>query len=159
ILRMFIVEHRQKQWAAKKIKLRHTSLFTDDIRNPLHEGALLCAVRTAGKTLDFAIEEAMQHHQPLYILFIREQKIITEEDRNRTWLDDEEACKIFDYAKEKASELNMKFFYTVSQSPVETIVNMAEQLHVSRLILGRPRHSVMLQLLRGNIAREISEVL
>lgn len=159
ILRMLVVEHRQKQWAAKKVTLRHASLFTDDNRIPLHEGAILCAVRSTGKTLDFAIEEAMQHHQPLYILFIREQKIVTEEDRNRTWLDDEEACRIFDYAKSKAPELDMKFFYMISAYPVETIVNMTEQLHVSRLILGRPRHSLMLQFLRGNIAREISEVL
>lgn len=159
ILRMLVVEHRQRQWAAKKVTLRHASLFTDDTRIPLHEGAVLCAVRTIGKTLDFAIEESMNHHQPLYILFIREQKVITEEDRSRTWVDDEEASRIFDYAKAKSPELNMKFFYVVSDSPVETIVAMAEQLHASRLILGRPRHSVMLQLLRGNIVREISEVL
>lgn len=159
ILRMLVVEHRQRQWAAKKVKLRHASLFTDDTRVPLHAGAILCAVRTRGKTLDFAMEEAMKYQQPLYILFIREQKVITPEDRGRTWLDDEEACRIFDYAKDKASQVDLKFFYEVSDSPVETIVNVAERLHVSRLILGRPRHSVMLQLLRGNIVREISEVL
>lgn len=159
ILRMLVVEYRQKQWATKKVKLRHASLFTDDTRIPLHEGAILCAIRTIGKTLDFALEEAKQYHQPLYLLFIREQKIITSEDRNRAWVDDEEACHIFDYAKNSASEVNMKFFYSVSDSPVETIVHMAQHLHASRLILGRPRHSVMLQLLRGNIVQEISEVL
>jgi amino acid transporter/nucleotide-binding universal stress UspA family protein len=159
ILRMLVVEYRQRRWATKKVKLRHASLFTDDTRVPLHEGAVLCAVRTVGKTLNFAIEEAVQHRQPLYILFIREQKIITTEDRSRTWLDDEEACHIFDYAKEKAPGVDMKFFYVVSDSPVEAIVSMAQQVHASRVIVGRPRHSVMLQLLRGNIVREISEVL
>lgn len=159
LLRMLVVEHRQRQWAARKVKLRHASLYIDDTRTPLHKGAILCAVRTVGKTLNFALEEAKQHHQPLYILFIREQKIITPEDRNRVWLDDEEACKIFDYAKDSASEVDIKFFYEVSDSPVETISKMAQELHVSRLILGRPRHSVMLQLLRGNIVQEISEVL
>jgi amino acid transporter/nucleotide-binding universal stress UspA family protein len=157
--RMWVVERRQKQWAAKKVKLRHASLFTDDTRVPLHEGAILCAVRTIGKTLNFALQEAKRYNQPLYILFIREQKVVLPEDRARTWLDDEEACKIFDYAKDSASEIDMKFFYEVSDSPVETIANMAQQLHVSRVILGRPRHSVMLQLLRGNIVQEISEVL
>ncbi|MFI0434917.1 MAG: amino acid permease [Parachlamydiaceae bacterium] len=159
VLRMLVVEHRQKQWAAKKVKLRHASVYTDDYRLPLHEGAILCAVRSTGKTLDFAIEEATQLYQPLYILFIREQKVITEEDRNRTWLDDPEACRIFDDAKSKAPQLNIKFFYLVSAFPVEAIANMVEKLHVSRLILGRPRDSFMLQLLRGNIAREISEIL
>ena len=157
--RMLVVEYRQRQWVDKKVKLRHASLFTDDTRVPLHEGAILCAVRSIGKTLNFALEEAKQNHQPLYLLFIREQKIITPEDRNRTWLDDEEACAIFDYAKDSASDVDMKFFYVVSDSPVETIVDMAQQLHASRLILGRPRQSVMLQLLRGNIVQEISEIL
>ena len=78
---------------------------------------------------------------------------------NRTWLDDEQAYGIFDYARDNAHDIDIKFFYEVSDSPVEVIVNMAKQLNVSRLILGRPRQSVMLQLLRGNIVQEISEVL
>lgn len=159
ILRMFVIEHRQRQWSKKKVKLRHASLYTDDTRNPLHQGAILCAVRTAGKTLNFALQEARQYHQPLYILYIREQKIVTSEDLNRTWLDDEDACAIFDYAKDNAHDIDMKFFYEISDSPVETIVNMAQQLNISRLVLGRPRQSVMLQMLRGNIVQEISEVL
>lgn len=159
LLRMLVVEHRQRQWAAKKVTLRHASLFTGDTETPLHQGAVLCAIRTIGKTLDFAIQEAKHHHQPLYILFIREQKIITPEDKSRTWLDDEQACNIFDYAKDNAEGVNMKFFYEVSDTPVRTILHFAQELHVSRLILGRPRHSVMLQLLRGNIVQEISEVL
>ncbi len=159
ILRMLVVEYRQRKWGDKKVKLRHASLFTEDTLVPLHEGAILCAIRTMGKTLEFSIEEAMQHQQPLYLLFIREQKIITAEDHSRTWLEDEEACRIFDYANEKAPRLKMKFFYVVSHSPVEAIVDMAQQLHVSRVILGRPRHSVMLQLVRGNIVKEISEIL
>lgn len=157
--RMLIVEYRQRRWMSKKVKLRHASLFADDTRSPLHSGAMLCAIRTIGKTLNFALQEAKTHHQPLYLLFIREQKIITPEDRNRIWLDDEEACRIFDYAKDNAPDIDLKFFYKVSESPAETIVNIAEQVHASRLILGRPRYSVMLQLLRGNIVQEISEVL
>ncbi len=159
VLRMFVVEYRQKQWAAKKITLRHSSLFADDMRMPLHEGAILCAVRAIGKTLDFAIEEAKQYHQPLYILFIREQKIVTTDDRSRAWVDDEEACRIFEFAKQAAPDINMKFFYVVSTSPVDTIADMAEKLHVSRLILGQPRHSLLLRLLRGNIIHEVSEKL
>lgn len=159
LLRMLVVEHRQKQWAAKKVKLKHASLFTDDTQTPLHEGAMLCSIRTVGKTLNFALQEARQFKHPLYILFIREQKIITPEDMNRTWLDDNEACNIFDYAKDNAHDIEMRFFYEVSDSPVGTILHYSQQLQISRLILGRPRHSVMLQMLRGNVVQEISEVL
>lgn len=159
LLRMLVVERRQRQWSAKKVKPYHASLFADDSLTPLHQGAILCSVRSVGKTLNFALQEARQYRQPLYILFIREQKIITPEDIDRTWLDDEEACHIFDYAKDNANEIEMKFFYEVSESPVQTIIHIAQQLHISRLILGRPRQSVMLQMLRGNIVQEISEVL
>jgi len=159
ILRMLVVEHRQRQWASKKVKPRHASLYAEDEKVPLHEGAILCAVRSIGKTLDFAMEEALRNKQPLYILFIREQKIITHDDLDRTWLDDDDACRIFDYAKEKASQIDMKYFYAVSDSPVDAVVNLVRKVHASRVILGLPRHSVILQLLRGNIAREIAEAL
>jgi amino acid transporter/nucleotide-binding universal stress UspA family protein len=159
ILRGFVQERRQKQWAAKRVKLKHASLYQDDTRVPLHYGAILCAVSTIGKTLNFALQEAKHYEQPLYILFVRNQKVIMEEDRSRIWLDDEDACRIFDYAKESSHEMTIKFLYAVSDSPANTIVQMAKQLQVSRVILGRPRQGLVLQMLRGNIAQEVAEIL
>jgi amino acid transporter len=159
ILRSFVAEYRQRQWASKKVTLRHASLYTDDTRTPLHEGAILCAIRTTGKTLDFAIEEARRANQPLYILFIREQRVITDEDHTRLWIDDPVACEIFDYAKENSHDMVIKFFYSVSDSPARTIVDRAQQLHVSRIVLGRPRYSKVLQMVRGNIVQEVSDIL
>lgn len=159
IFRMLVVEYRQKQWASKKIKLKQASLYIDDVRAPLHMGAILCAVRSMGKTLDFAIQEAKKYEQPLYVLFIREQKVITEQDRDRLWIDDPQASELFDYAKDSMGEASIKFFYTVSDSPAQTIVEAAQKLHVSCLILGRSRHSMILQILRGNIIQEVSEIL
>lgn len=159
ILRGFILEQRQKQWTAKKVRLKHASLFADDTKVVLHYGAFLCAVRSIGKTLNYALEEAKTYEQPLYILFVREQKVITEEDRTRTWLEDETACQIFDYAKESSHEMIIKFLYAVSDSPADTIVDFATKLKVSRVIMGRPRQSQMVQMLRGNVIREIAEVI
>lgn len=159
ILRSFVMEHRQLKWAEKKVKLKHASIYSDDTRVPLHYGAILCATTTIGKTLNFALQEALRYEQPLYILFIRDQKVITEEDRSRIWLDDEKACQVFDYAKESSHELNIKFFYVVSDSPANTIVDTAVNLKVSRLILGRPRQSAVVQLIRGNIVQEVAELL
>jgi amino acid transporter len=157
ILRAFVLEQRQKKLADKEIK--RASIYTDDIRAPLHYGAMLCAVRSIGKTLNFALQEAKHYEQPLYILFVRNQKFLTEEDRTRLWIDDEEACKIFDYAKESSHEMTLKFLYVVSDDPAQTIVNTAKQLRVSRLIVGRPRQSPVMHLLRGNVIQEISHML
>ena len=64
---------------------------------------LLCAIRGIGKTLDFAMEEARQSRRPLYLLFVREQPVITSEDRKRKWREDEEASVIFNYARANAN--------------------------------------------------------
>ncbi len=163
LARMIVAERRKRQYEgmAKRVSVRHASLLSDsdEAPIPLHRGALLCAVRNIGKTLDFAIQQAKKEEQPLYLLFIREQKVMTEEDHNRSWVEDEEAVRIFEYAKAHAEEVPLKFFYRVSHSPAETIVELAKELQVSRAILGRPRHSVLLQVLRGNIVQEVAEIL
>src|SRR4029079_15444982 len=62
---------------------------------------LLCAVLGVGKTLDFAIEEARETARALYVLFVREQAVVTPEDARRKWHDDPIAKQIFEYAQNK----------------------------------------------------------
>ena len=159
ILRAWVIEMRQKVWSDKKIDRKHASLYEEDEKTPIHYGALLCVVNTVGKTLDFAIFEAKKLQEPLYILFVREQKVVSEADRRKLWIDDEEACKLFDYAKDSSHEINIKFFYAVTDLPSPTIVQAAKDLQTSRLIIGRPRENKMLKLLRGNLTQELAEKL
>ena len=120
---------------------------------------LLCAVRGIGKTLDFAIEEARDTKRALYVLFVREQSIVTNQDRDRKWWDDPDAKEIFDYARTKADSVPLIPCYAVSDSTGDTIVDTAATLGVSRLILGSPQRSTLLNLLRGNIIRHVSDLL
>ena len=121
---------------------------------------MLCAVRGLGRTLDFALKEAEQIHRPLYLLFVREQSVITSEDRRRKWMDDEEAGQIFQYAKERAEgNSTMLPCYAVSDSAAGTIVDLAATVGASRLILGAPHRSALVSLLRGNIVRDVSDLL
>lgn len=120
---------------------------------------LLVAVRGIGKTLDFAIEEAHETGRSLYILFVREQAVVTPEDRARKWQQDDDARKIIEYAREKAKDLKVVPCYTVSDSAADTIVEIAATLGVSRLILGAPQRSKILNLLRGNLIRHVSSLL
>lgn len=130
---------------------RHVEL---ESRDPI-----LCAVRSAGKTLDFAIEEAKETGRRLYVLFVREQAVITPEDRDRKWREDPEACEIFNYADDKAGGGRVIPCYSVSDSAADTIVDLAATLGVARLILGTPQRSSLLNLLRGNIIRQVSGLL
>ncbi len=120
---------------------------------------ILCAVRSAGKTLDFALEEAQETKRRLYVLFVREQAVITPEDRDRKWNEDPEAYEIFNYANGKAGRGKVIPCYSVSDSAADTIVDLAATLGVARLILGSPQRSGLLNLLRGNIIRQVSGLL
>lgn len=119
----------------------------------------LCAVRSIGKTLDFAIEEARQMRRPLYVLYVREQAITTPEDRMRKWHSDPEAKKIFDYVAAKSTGVRALPCYVVSDSTADTIVEVAATLGVSRLVLGSAQRGTLLHLLRGDIIRQVSQLL
>jgi amino acid transporter/nucleotide-binding universal stress UspA family protein len=117
---------------------------------------LLCAVLGVGKTLDFAIEEAKETARALYVLFVREQAVVTAEDGQRKWQEDAAAQAIFGYAQNKAAGVKVIPCYSVSDSAADTIVDFAATLGVSRLILGAPQRGSLLHLLRGNIIRQVS---
>src|SRR5438874_1614075 len=120
---------------------------------------LLCAVRSVGRTLDFAIEEAKETGRPLYVLFVREQAVVTPEDRERKWNDDTDARRIFEYAQAHAASTTILPCYVVSDSAGDTIVDIAATVGVSRLILVAPQRSTLLNLLRGNIMRQVADLL
>jgi amino acid transporter/nucleotide-binding universal stress UspA family protein len=122
--------------------------------------SILCAIRGTGRTLDFALREARETGRRLYLLFVREQPFMTEQDAKRKWQEDPEASTIFAEAKAKTGAHNPPLFcYAVSPSAAETIVDVAATLGASRLILGAPKRNALLNLLRGNVIREVSSSL
>ena len=118
---------------------------------------MMCAIRGVGRTLDFAIEESKQTKRPLYLLFIRTLPVLTAQDYKRKWQEDEEARKVFLYAKEKAAGHPVYPCYAVSDSVADTIVDITATMGASYLILGAPERHGLATLLRGNIIREISD--
>jgi uncharacterized caspase-like protein len=141
--------------AAAKAAL--ADVFGIEIPIPFSSGPpILCAVRGIGRTLDFGIQQAKETNRPLYLLFVREQPILTQEDRKRKWVDDEEASNIFTYAKKKADGHTLLPCYAVSDAAAETIVDIAAAVGASQLILGTERS---MNFLRGNIIRNISTIL
>jgi amino acid transporter/nucleotide-binding universal stress UspA family protein len=120
---------------------------------------ILAAVRGIGRTLDFAIEEARESNRPLYLLFVREQPVLAAGDRKRKWHDDPEALKIFSYAADKADGHTVLPCYAVSDSPADTIVDIAATVGASRLLLGSPQRNSLINMLRGNLIRKVSDLL
>jgi len=120
---------------------------------------ILCAVRGIGRTLKFAIEEARDTKRPLYLLFVRQQPVLTEQDRKRKWPDDPEALEIFREASELADGHTILPCYAVSDSPADTIVDMAATVGASRVILGGAKRSGLISAIRGNLIRQVSQLL
>jgi hypothetical protein len=121
--------------------------------------AILCAIRGPGRTLDFALREARETGRRLYLLFVREQRFLTEQDAKRKWQEDPEARTIFENARARSADAPPLFCYAVSDSASQTIVDIAATLGAARLILGAPRRHAMTNLLRGNLVREVSGML
>jgi amino acid transporter/nucleotide-binding universal stress UspA family protein len=165
ILRGLVQERRMKKEGPKAFA-RSRERLTVDVPRPKGEAlsssdgeAVLCAIRSAGRTLDFALREAAKLGSRLYVLFVREQPFMTEQDVGRKWQEDAEASEIFAEAKRKADKVTPLFCYAVSPSAAETIVDVAATLGASRVIVGAPQRSALINLLRGNVIREVSNSL
>jgi len=164
ILRGLVLERRMKKEAKPALvpERLDVDLATSprELATPTTGGeAILCAIRGTGRTLDFALREARKTGARLYLLFVREQAFMTEQDARRRWQDDEEASRVFNEAKEKAGDQPPLFAYAVSPSAAETIVDLAATLGASRLILGAPQRNALINLIRGNVIREVSHSL
>jgi amino acid transporter len=165
ILRGLVQERRMKKEAPKAFGLIPERLAVNvaqpksEALAPPGDESILCAIRSAGRTLDFALREAARLKSRFYLLFVREQPFMTEEDIGRKWQQDQEASEIFAEAHRKAENATPLFCYAVSPSAAETIVDVAATLGVSRVILGPPQRSALINLLRGNVIREVSNSL
>lgn len=124
------------------------------------EKSMLVAVTAIGKSLDFALQEAQDHNIPLNVLFVREQKVVTDEDKQRSWVDDPVACQVFDYVINKSLKIPVGFLYAISANPAHTIVDIAQERQVRRIVMGMPRKTIpFIRVLRGSIVRDVSRYL
>ena len=162
ILRGLVLERRMKKEALpEKVPLTMATAKSAVAvtQNAMAAESVLCAIRGTGRTLDFALREARETGRRLYLLFVREQPFMTEEDARRKWQQDPEASAIFAEAKQKAGNLTPLFCYAVSPSAAETIVDVAATLGASRVIVGAPQRHALMNLLRDNVIREVSSSL
>ncbi|MEO6872997.1 MAG: universal stress protein [Chthoniobacterales bacterium] len=133
--------------------------FAPATAKPASGHPMICAVRSKGRTLDFALREAAESGRRLYLLCVREQRFVTEQDRQRKWRDDDEAREIFHAARQTQATAPPLFCYAVSESVASTIVDIAATLGATRLILGAPRRNAFVHLLRGKVIREVGDQL
>jgi nucleotide-binding universal stress UspA family protein len=112
-----------------------------------------------GRTLDFALKEAQENGQPLYVLFVREQTVVAPAARRRKWTDDKQARAIFESLREEGLGETIIPCYAVSDAPAHTIADLASTIGAERVLLGAPQRSTLVHMLRGNIIREVARLL
>ncbi len=124
-----------------------------------YTGPILTAVRGMGRTLDFAVREAKENGQPLYVLFVREQPVIAPGDRRKKWTEDKQAREIFESLRDKGLGETIIPCYAVSDAPAHTIADLASTIGAERLLLGAPQRGSFIHILRGNIIRDVAQLL
>jgi len=126
--------------------------------NHIHMGPMLCAVTQKGKALEFAIQECARFQQTLHVLFIREEKVIIE-NQELSWLNDPQACEAFDIAIASAHQVTTNFIYANTSDPAANILKEAKRLKVSRIIVGIPRRHTLLKILQGDVVEHVRQKL
>ncbi|MCC5833046.1 MAG: amino acid permease [Chlamydiales bacterium] len=125
---------------------------------PLHkeEQGILCVVNRAGNALAFALRSSSQSNSPLYFLFIREQKVFSERDLERSVEDDQPASSLFSDIQKKCKKgIEVEFYYTVTDSLSSTVVEYAHKLNVMQVVMDLPQKSALDRMLQGSEIREI----
>ena len=124
-----------------------------------YNGPVLVAVRGKGRTLDFAVKEAAENGQALYVLFVREQPVIAPGDRKKKWTEDKQARETFESLRDKGLGETIIPCYAVSDAPANTIADLASTIGAERVLLGAPQRNTLIHMLRGNIIREVAALL
>ena len=88
---------------------------------------------------------------------VRAIPVMEEMDKKRKWQEDEEAREIFSQAKAKADGHPVIPCYAVSDSVADTIVDITATMGVTRLILGAPQRKGLVQMLRDDVVRKVSD--
>lgn len=115
---------------------------------------ILVAARGWTPALRFALEEARLRSGQLLVLFIREVKI--QIDRPGDWRNDSDARELFSRIKSVCPPELASTLYSVSDSPADTIIDIAATFGVDTVVLGGSRRTTLVNMLKGNVVVSVA---
>jgi amino acid transporter len=115
---------------------------------------LLVAVRGWTPALQFALEAARLRQATLLVLYIREVAVAA--DLGSDWHKDKTASELFRRIKHEAGDLQINPLYSVSDSPADTIIDLAATFGVDTVVLGGSRRAALVKLLKGNVVTRVA---
>ena len=115
---------------------------------------ILVAARGWTPALQFALEESRLRGAQLLVLYIREVAVNLDMDSN--WQDDPDAKVLFTRLETEARGLKVNKLYSVSDSPADTIIDIAATFGVDSVVLGGSRRATFVNLLKGNVVARVA---
>jgi amino acid transporter/nucleotide-binding universal stress UspA family protein len=115
---------------------------------------ILVAARGWTPALQFALEESRVRDAQLLVLYVREVAINI--DMGSSWQDDPQARTLFTRLEAEARGLKVNKLYSVSDSPADTIIDIAATFGVDTVVLGGSRRATLVNLLKGNVVTRVA---
>ena len=123
-------------------------------RAPFLGQFILAAARGWTPALQFALEESRVRGAQLLVLYIRE--VAVNIDMGSKWQDDPDAKALFAQLESEARGLKVNKLYSVSDSPADTIIDIAATFGVDTVVLGGSRRATLVNLLKGNVVARVA---
>jgi nucleotide-binding universal stress UspA family protein len=116
--------------------------------------SVMVAARGWTPALQFALEESRVRGAQLLVLYVREVAVNVNVSSN--WQDDPEASVLFRRLEAEAPGLKVNKLYSVSDSPADTIIDIAATFGVDTVVLGGSRRATLVNLLKGNVVARVA---
>jgi amino acid transporter len=123
-------------------------------RAPFLGQFILAAARGWTPALQFALEESRVRGAQLLVLYIRE--VAVNIDMGSKWQDDPDAKALFAQLEAESRGLKVNKLYSVSDSPADTIIDIAATFGVDTVVLGGSRRATLVNLLKGNVVARVA---
>jgi amino acid transporter len=119
---------------------------------------ILVAARGWTPALQFALEEARLRGSQLLVLYIREVAVnIDIAGMGGKWQEDPDARALFTRLEAEAAKgLKVNKLYSISDSPADTIIDIAATFGVDTVVLGGSRRATFVNLLKGNVVARVA---
>jgi len=116
--------------------------------------SVLVAARGWTPALQFALEESRVRGAHLLVLYIREVAVTI--DTGGNWQDDRQARALFSRLESESRGLHVDKLYSISDSPADTIIDIAATFGVDSVVLGGSRRAALVNLLKGNVVTRVA---
>lgn len=115
---------------------------------------MLVAARGWTPALQFALDQCRARQARLLVLYVREVALAI--DPGGDWRKDPAAREVFEKLEAKASDVQVQKLYSTSDSPADTITDIAATFGVDAVVLGGSKRSSLVNLLKGNVVSRVA---